>query len=252
MSSILEEVRGLVGQGVREITFLGQNVNSYCDPSSVSSYFTETEAYGNAVPGFKSVYKTRQDGARFVDLMDRASILAPNIRFRFTSPHPKDFPLALLQLIGERDNVCKQVHLPAQSGSNSVLDRMRRGYSRESYLELVDKIRESIPSVCLSTDMIAGFVGETDEDHAETLALMHQVGYDMAYMYAYSMREKTMAHRRYQDNVPEDVKQRRLRDIIDAFYGQLPRINSRFIGTEQKVLLEGPPTLVLSRVNLSE
>lgn len=226
----------MIGQGISEITLLGQNVNSYCDDNSnISSCSPQ-----NAVSGFSSVYKTRKNGAMFVDLLAKVSEIAPNVRFRFTSPHPKDFPEALLYLIKSRNNICKQIHLPAQSGSSSVLERMRRGYTREAYLNLVNRIRDIIPDVTLSSDFISGFVSETENDHKETLDLIDTVGYDMAYMYAYSMRDKTMAHRRYIDDVPEEIKQRRLREVIDLFYSKLNSFTARFIGSRQLVLIDGP------------
>lgn len=211
-------------------------MNSYCDDSS----FTLSSSSQNAVSGFSSVYKTKKNGAQFVDLLEKVSDIAPNVRFRFTSPHPKDFPEALLYLIKSRKNICKQIHLPAQSGSSSVLERMRRGYTREAYLNLVDRIRDIIPDVTLSSDFISGFISETEEDHKETLDLINTVGYDMAYMYAYSMREKTMAQRRYIDDVPEEVKQRRLREVVDLFYSKLNTLTSRFLGSRQLVLIDGP------------
>lgn len=229
----------LANQDIKEITLLGQNVNSYCDETVLENVSSENK-YENAVKGFSSVFKSHRKGARFVDLLERVSAIAPNIRFRFTSPHPKDFPEQLLNLIKSRNNICKQIHLPVQSGSDSVLQRMRRGYTRDAYLSLVSRIRDIIPEITLSSDFISGFVGETEEDHKETLDLIQKVDYDMAYMYAYSMREKTMAHRRYTDDVPEDVKQRRLREIIDFFYSKLNDSTKRFIGTKQLVLLDGP------------
>lgn len=231
----------MADQGIKEITLLGQNVNSYCDETSHSVYFTDSASSptSHLAPGFSSVFKSQRKGARFVDLLDQVSQAAPEVRIRFTSPHPKDFPLPLLQLIKERPNMCKQLHLPAQSGSTAVLDRMRRGYTREAYLQLVDTVRSVIPEVALSSDFISGFVGETLEDHRQTVELIEQVGYDMAYMYAYSMREKTMAHRRYVDNVPEEEKQRRLREVIDCFYSNVPRVSARFVGTRQLVLIDG-------------
>lgn len=229
----------LADQNIKEITLLGQNVNSYCDESFSKN--TSCEAISdNLVSGFSSVYKKRRHGAQFVDLLEKVSAIAPNIRFRFTSPHPKDFPEPLINLIKSRANISKQIHLPAQSGSNSVLERMRRGYTKEAYLNLVYRIREIIPEITFSSDFISGFVGETEEDHSETLDLIQRVEYDMAYMYAYSMREKTMAHRRYTDDVPEDVKQRRLREVIDLFYSNLNELTKRFIGSTQLVLLDGP------------
>ena len=168
--------------------------------------------------GFKETYKLRDgSGVRFAELMDRVSDIAPEVRFRFTSPHPKDFPDPLLDVIASKANVCKQIHLPAQSGNTDMLFRMRRNHTRESYLELVDHIREKIPGVGLSSDFIVGFCEETQEEFDDTMTLMDKVDYDLAYMFAYSMREKTHAHRRMQDNVPEDVKLKRLQQLIALF-----------------------------------
>lgn len=237
MDSIVEEVRHLVDQGIKEITLLGQNVNSYCDETIYSNASVDSSKLSNN--GFNNVYKAKRYGAKFVDLLEKISHIAIDTRFRFTSPHPKDFPDPLLNLIKSRDNICKQIHIPAQSGSSAVLERMRRGYTRDVYIELIHRIREIIPNVTLSSDFISGFVGETEQDHLQTLDLIQSVGYDMAYMYAYSMREKTMAHRRYNDDVTEEVKQRRLREVIDTFYNRLKDVNKKFIGTRQLVLIEG-------------
>lgn len=201
---------------------------------------TPKQCSQESIIGFSSVYKKKREGAQFFDLLEKVSDIAPNVRFRFTSPHPKDFPAPLLDLIRSKSNICKQIHLPAQSGSNSVLERMRRGYSRETYLNLVNQIREIIPQVTLSSDFISGFVGETEDDHMNTLDLIKTVGYDMAYMYAYSMREKTMAQRRFIDDIPEEVKQRRLREVIDLFYSKLFELNKKFLGSKQLILVEGP------------
>lgn len=189
--------------------------------------------------GFRTIYKPRPGGRRFVDLLDQVSRVDPNVRFRFTSPHPKDFPDDLLYLMRDRDNICKQIHLPAQSGSSAVLERMRRGYTREAYLDLVAQIRSIMPDVSLSSDFIAGFCGETDEDHRDTIRLIETVGYDMAYMFAYSMREKTMAHRRYADDVPEETKQKRLAQVIETFYGRLAEKVRQAVGRRELVLVEG-------------
>jgi tRNA A37 methylthiotransferase MiaB len=150
------------------------------------------------------------------NLLDRLSIEFPEMRFRFTSPHPKDFSDDLLFLMKDRWNICRSIHLPAQSGSTTVLERMRRGYTREVYLDLVERIQNITPEVGLSSDFICGFFGETEHDHADTLSLIKSVGYDMAYLFAYSLREKTHAHC-YVDDVPDDVKQRRLSELISAF-----------------------------------
>ena len=198
---------------MKEATLLGQNVNSYHD---VSAEVGLHEHMNSA--GFSETFKSRKaSGIRFAELLHEVSLAAPEIRFRFTSPHPKDFPDPLLDVIAERPNVCKQIHLPAQSGNTDMLFKMRRNHSREAYLTLVDRIRERIPHIALSSDFICGFCGETDEMFEDTLSLMEIVGYDQAYMFAYSLREKTHAHRRMEDDVPEAVKKERLTRLIEVF-----------------------------------
>ncbi|MCO5605442.1 hypothetical protein L7F22_059626 [Adiantum nelumboides] len=244
VSSIVSEVGHLWDQGVKEVMLLGQNVNSFNDVSS-TGFENSKVPIENVTPwrhssGFSSICRTREEGLRFSDLLDQVSRQFPEMRFRFTSPHPKDFPDELLYLMGERPNVCKHVHLPAQSGSSRILERMRRGYTREAYLSLVERIRTILPNSSLSSDFIAGFCGESEEDHAQTLSLIKMVGYDMAYMFAYSLREKTHAHRKYEDDVPEAVKQRRLSEVIETFRASsVPRFESQ-IGSTQLVLVTGP------------
>ncbi|KAI4877678.1 hypothetical protein NFI96_021203 [Prochilodus magdalenae] len=237
VSSILEEVRMLSDQGVKEVTLLGQNVNSYRDISE--SQFTTSEISSHLSRGFSTVYRAKQGGLRFTELLDRVSLIDPNMRIRFTSPHPKDFPDEVLQLIQERTNICKQIHLPAQSGSSRVLQTMRRGYTREAYLELVENIRKIVPGVSLSSDFITGFCGETEDDHRQTLSLLRQVGYNIGFLFAYSMRKKTHAYHRLQDNVPPEVKQKRLEELISVFREEAAKVNSTLIGSTQLVLVEG-------------
>ncbi|XP_048230286.1 CDK5RAP1-like protein isoform X2 [Ricinus communis] len=229
VDSIVKEVAELWKEGVKEVTLLGQNVNSYNDASGVEN---EVEPGSNwkLSEGFSSMCKVKKMGLRFSDLLDRLSTEFPEMRFRYTSPHPKDFPDDLLYVMRDKYNICKSIHLPAQSGSSTVLERMRRGYTREAYLDLVQKIRR----------IICGFCGETEEDHESTLSLVRTVGYDMAYMFAYSMREKTHAHRNYNDDVPDNVKQRRLTELIEAFRGSTGQCYDSQIGSIQLVLVEGP------------
>lgn len=189
-----------------QVTLLGQNVNSYWD----QGWDGDGAGY-KAAPGFSNIYKLRGgDGARFVDLLDSVSSAVPGMRIRFTSPHPKDFPPEVLQLIAERNNICKSLHMPAQSGSTSVLQRMRRGYTREAYLQLIQNARSIMPGLSITTDMISGFCGETEEEHRDSVSLMREVAYDQAFMFAYSERTKTHASHTMPDDVPEDVKLRRL------------------------------------------
>ncbi|NWI39250.1 CK5P1 protein, partial [Picathartes gymnocephalus] len=239
IASILQEVRMLSDQGVKEVTLLGQNVNSFRDLSEVQ--FQSVAAPGLS-RGFSTVYKTKRGGLRFTHLLDQVSRIDPEMRIRFTSPHPKDFPdeASVLQLIQERHNICKQLHLPAQSGSTRVLEAMRRGYTREAYLELVHHVRDSIPGVSLSSDFIAGFCGETEEDHQQTVSLLREVRYNVGFLFAYSMRQKTRAHHRLQDDVPADVKKRRLEQLIATFREEAARANAALVGQAQLVLVEGP------------
>ncbi len=210
MQSILDELRQLSEQGYREVTLLGQNVNSY------------------------------QDGENdFTRLMYEASQVHPEMRIRFSSPHPKDFPEELLYTIAEQPNLCNYIHIPAQSGNNRVLERMRRPYTREQYLKLIEKMREIIPGVSLSTDIIAGFCGETEEEHEDTLSLMSEVRYDLAYMFAYSERGRTLAQRKYEDDVPEEVKKRRLSEIIEQQMEIQEERNKQEVGRRHLVLIEG-------------
>ena len=210
LESILTEIRQLSDQGYKEVTLLGQNVNSYKDGTHT-----------------------------FSTLMDKASLLDPEMRFRFSSPHPKDFPDELLHLIAERPNLCNYIHIPAQAGSDSMLERMRRPYTRDQYLRLIEKMKGIIPGLSLSTDIIAGFCGETEEEHQQTLSLMREVEYDLAYMFAYSERERTLAYRKFEDDVPDDVKKRRLSEIISQQMSIQHRRNQDEIGQRHVVLVEG-------------
>uniref|UniRef100_A0A3B4F8L0 CDK5 regulatory subunit associated protein 1 n=1 Tax=Pundamilia nyererei TaxID=303518 RepID=A0A3B4F8L0_9CICH len=234
--SVLHLCAGCFCQGVKEVTLLGQNVNSYRDTSDEQVCGSDATKLSR---GFKTVYQTKRGGLRFSDLLDQVSRIDPNVRIRFTSPHPKDFPDEVLHLIAERGNICKQIHLPAQSGSSRVLKAMRRGYTREAYLDLVRNIKQIIPDVSLSSDFISGFCGETEDDHQQTLSLIREVGYNVGFLFAYSMRKKTHAFHRLQDDVPVEVKQRRLEECITVFRGEAERVNAALIGSTQLVLVEG-------------
>lgn len=242
VQSIEEEVRQLSAQGYREITLLGQNVNSYNDTSTRVEQglgLREDGLPALSSDGFRTIYKLGQGGVRFTELVDRISRIDPEMRIRFTSPHPKDFPDDLLALIRDRPNVCKQVHMPAQSGDTELLRLMRRGYSREAYLELAHRIRATIPGVTLSSDFISGFCGETEEMHRNTLSLLDEVQYEHAFLFAYSMRERTNAHRRLKDDVPEEVKQRRLTEVIERFRVHMLAKNADEVGRTHLLLVDG-------------
>lgn len=233
--SIEREVKQLRDQGVKEITLLGQNVNSYRDNSSSAEVKNEI----SMAPGFKTVYKPKKGGLPFAALLEHIAQAVPEVRIRFTSPHPKDFSEDVLRVIRDYKNVCRNLHLPAQSGNNAVLERMRRGYTREAYLQLVDTIRSYLPNVGLSSDFICGFCGETEEEFQDTITLMDQVKYNVAFLFAYSMREKTTAHRRYKDDVPLNVKTERLQRMVKSFRKGATELHRQFEGKHELILLEG-------------
>jgi tRNA-2-methylthio-N6-dimethylallyladenosine synthase len=212
--TILKEVRDLFETGYREVTLLGQNVDSYKWDN------------GDLTTGFP-------------DLLEKVASLSPIMRIRFSTSHPKDISDELLHVIARHDNICKHIHLPAQSGSSRILNLMNREYTREWYLERVNAIRTIIPECALSTDMITGFCTETDDDHKESLSLMEQVGFDFAYMFKYSERPGTKAARRYKDDVPEIIKSARLSEMI-ALQNRLSAISKKHdIGKNFEVLIEG-------------
>ena len=210
-SSVISEVRHLVASGYREITLLGQNVNSYCDP---------------------------EEGHNFAALLDAVSCEAPRQRIRFSTSHPKDISEELVRTIAARQNICNHVHLPVQSGSSRMLGLMNRGHSIEEYREKIALIREVIPGVVLTTDLIAGFCGEEEEDHQATLELLSDLRFDLAYMFFYSERPGTLAARTLKDDVPEAVKKRRLQEIIDLQNSISEELYQGTIGTVVEVLAE--------------
>ncbi|EDQ86621.1 uncharacterized protein MONBRDRAFT_33699 [Monosiga brevicollis MX1] len=236
IETIVEEVAHLSRQGVKEVTLLGQNVNSYRDLTGIDD--VRNEPVVSMAKGFGTIYKPRRGGRGFGELLRAVAEVDPTMRIRFTSPHPKDFPDDVLEAIATTPNICKQIHIPAQSGSTRMLELMRRNHTREAYLDLVQHMRQVIPGVALSSDFIAGFCGETEADHEDTRSLIEMVDYDMAFLFAYSMRAKTHAYHRMQDDVPEDVKKRRLEEIRDQFYGGATLKNQRRIGSLQLVLVE--------------
>ena len=240
-------MRALSAQGFKEVWLLGQNVNSYCDLSVLESEGAarkltwRPKAPGDGAVmarGFNSIVRYPEGGMRFAELLERVADIDPEMRVRFTSPHPKDFPDDLISVIAARPNVCKQVHLPAQAGSDAVLDRMRRGYTDAAYRDLVRLLRARVPGVALSSDFISGFCGESEADHAATKALIDEVGYEIAYLFAYSQREKTHAHRQFADDVPEAVKQRRLAELIETHYKRATQRAQTHVGRLHLVLVE--------------
>lgn len=215
--SILSECRDLFENGYREVTLLGQNVDSYHWHSG-----TENEA-----------------AVGFAELLEEVAKISPLLRVRFSTSHPKDITDAVLHTIARFENICNYIHLPVQSGSTRVLQRMNRTYTREWYLSKIRRIRELIPDCGITSDIIAGFCAETEEDHQETISLMRESRFDMSYMYFYSERPGTLAARRYPDDIPETEKKRRLDEIVKLQNKISQESNRNDLGTISKVLIEG-------------
>jgi tRNA-2-methylthio-N6-dimethylallyladenosine synthase len=215
--SILNECADLFERGFREVTLLGQNVDSYR-------------------------WHSGADGAQameFAELLEKVAMISPLLRIRFSTSHPKDITEAVLHTIARYENICNYIHLPVQSGSTTVLQRMNRTYTREWYLSRIHKIRELIPDCGISSDIIAGFCGETESDHQDTLSLIRECRFDMSYMYFYSERPGTLAARRYPDDIPESEKKRRLDQIVKLQNQVSRESNLKDLGTISKVLIEG-------------
>ena len=208
--TIVDEARSLVDQGYKEVTLLGQNVNSYKDGD-----------------------------VNFAELMRRVASVSPSLRIRFSTSHPKDLSDELIAVMAAYPNICRSIHLPVQSGSSVMLKKMNRKYDREWYLDRIRAIRKAMPDCGISTDIIAGFCGETEEDHKQTLSLMEEVGYDFAFMFKYSERPGTFASRHYPDDIPEEVKLRRLNEIINLQQSLSHESNKRDVGKRFEILVEG-------------
>ncbi len=215
-ASIISECKTLFDEGYREVTLLGQNVDSY-----------------HWVDEQKELVVT------FAMLMEQVALISPLLRVRFSTSHPKDITDDVLHTIVKYENICNYIHLPVQSGSTRVLQMMNRTYSREWYIAKVNRIRELIPDCGISTDMITGFCTETEEDHQESLSLMEYCKYDLAYMYFYSERPGTLAARRFEDDVPLEVKKRRLQEMVDLYRGHSLLAMQKEVGKKRKVLIEG-------------
>ena len=215
--TIVREARELFDNGYKEVCLLGQNVDSY--------YWKDPDSADRNV--------------NFAGLLEMVAKISPGLRIRFSTSHPKDISDEVIYTMAMYDNICKHIHLPVQSGSNAMLEKMRRKYTREWYLERVAKIRSVIPGCGLTTDVIAGFCGETEQDHRDTLSLMEEVCFDGAFMFQYSERPGTLAARKYPDDIPDEVKTARLNEII-ALQGRMSlKSNQKEIGNRHVVLIEG-------------
>jgi tRNA-2-methylthio-N6-dimethylallyladenosine synthase len=221
--SIVREARELLLKGYKEVTLLGQNVDSYK---------WNISAKGEVIDPDKEV-------VHFADLLEKVALVSPQLRIRFSTSHPKDMNDDVLQTMANYENICEYIHLPVQSGNNKVLKDMNRGYTREWYFDRIAAIKRYMPDCAISTDIIVGFCNESDEDFEETYDLMDKVGFDFAYMFKYSERPKTLAERNFEDNVPEEVKAKRLQRTIDLQQKQSLASYQAQVGKVSKVLIEG-------------
>ena len=221
--TIVQECTELFNNGYREVTLLGQNVDSY--------RWNITNKGEIKDPNLPTV--------NFAQLMEMVAKVSPELRVRFSTSHPKDMTDDVLHAMAKYENLCNYIHLPVQSGNSDVLKRMNRGYSREWYLQRIEAIHKIIPDCAISTDVISGFCGETEAEHKDTLSLMDAVKYDFAYMFKYSERPKTLAERKFEDDIPDEVKSKRLSEIIDKQLKFSLASNQKRIGLVEKVLIEG-------------
>jgi tRNA-2-methylthio-N6-dimethylallyladenosine synthase len=251
-NSIVQECEALFNDGYREVTLLGQNVDSYhwvdarqeildARQEILDSRIIDNNSLQSSGFPFPSgrIGGANSRTVTFAMLLEMVALISPLLRVRFSTSHPKDITDDVLFTIKKYDNICNCIHLPVQSGSSRVLQLMNRTYSREWYMAKVDRIRELIPDCGLSTDMITGFCTETEEDHQESLSLFDYCKYDLAYLYYYSERPGTLAARRFEDDIPLETKKRRLQELVDLYRGHSLRNMEKEIGKTFKVLVEG-------------
>ncbi len=225
LENIVTEIKKLVLEGFKEVVLLGQNVNSY-----------------------------KYENYDFTDLLQKISLINELKRIRFVSPHPKDFPLKLLELMRNRENICKSLHLPLQSGSSEILKKMNRGYTKENYLRLVDQIKSIMPNITLTTDIIVGFPFEEEEDFQATIEVMKKVQFDSAFIFKYSPRKYTLAYKKYPNNISSEIKKQRIMELNNLQNQISYQKNSAYINTNQIVLIEEKgvkknPTAFCGRTN---
>lgn len=220
--SIVKEAQDLLNQGYKEVILLGQNVDSY-----KWNLTAKGEVKDESLPT-----------VTFAQLMELVAQVSPELRVRFSTSHPKDLTDDVIHTVKKYENIANHIHLPVQSGNDEILKKMNRGYTREWYLERIAAIRNIMPECAITTDIISGFCGETEEQHEETMSLMKEVGFNMAYMYTYSERPRTLAERKYEDDVPEEVKGRRLQEIIDQQLMFTGKCTKNMVGKVHRVIAE--------------
>jgi tRNA-2-methylthio-N6-dimethylallyladenosine synthase len=221
--SIVAEANELFHKGYREVTLLGQNVDSY--------------RWNMTSKG--EIKDQNQPTTNFAQLLEMVAHVSPSLRVRFSTSHPKDMTDEVLHTMAKYPNICKYIHLPVQSGNTEILEKMNRGYSREWYLDRIEAIRRIMPDCAISSDIIAGFCSETEDQHQDTISLMKKAGFDFSYMFFYSERPKTLAERKYQDDVPLEVKKRRLSEVIEVQQELSLNSNKNAVGKIFEVLVEG-------------
>lgn len=235
--SIVNEARNLFEQSYREVTLLGQNVDSYKWHPDFSS---RKEMNKHLTPNPSPMGEGNKRGeVSFANLLEEVAKVSPDLRIRFSTSNPQDMTDDVLHAIAKHENICNYIHLPMQSGSSTVLERMNRGYSREKYLERISAIRRIIPDCGISTDIITGFCGETEEEHSDTLSLMNDVRFDFAYMFMYSERPGTLAQKKYKDDVAEELKKTRLQEVMALQQKHSAERTKQGLGKVHRVLIEG-------------
>lgn len=221
--TIVKEAQDMINNGYKEVTLLGQNVDSYKWNITKKGEIIDPE----------------KPTVSFAQLMEMVALVSPQLRVRFSTSHPKDMTDDVLEVMAKYKNICKYIHLPVQSGNSDVLKRMNRGYTREWYMKKIDAIKRIVPEAFISTDIITGFCGETEAEHEDTLSLMREVGYEFSYMFFYSERPKTLAERKFEDDIPLEVKKRRLTEV-QAVQAELAiAANEKTVGKTYEVLIEG-------------
>ena len=221
--TIVKEAQDMLDNGYKEITLLGQNVDSYRWNITKKGEIIDPE----------------KPTVSFAQLMEMVALVSPKLRVRFSTSHPKDMTDDVLEVMAKYKNICKYIHLPVQSGNSDDLKRMNRGYTREWYMEKIAAIKRIVPEAFISTDIITGFCGETEAEHQDTLSLMREVGYEFSYMFFYSERPKTLAERKFEDDIPLEVKKRSLTEV-QALQAELAiAANEKTVGKTYEVLIEG-------------
>lgn len=236
--SIIKEVGELFEQGYREITLLGQNVDSYLWCGGLAKKDLPKEKVDAALNHILPENE-QKEFVTFADLMEMVAKVNPDMRVRFSTSNPRDMTEAFLYVMAKYENICKYVHLPVQSGNNRILEKMNRGYTREDYIQRINSIKRIVPDCGISTDIISGFCSETEDEHQDTLSLMKWVSYDFAYMFKYSERPGTAAEKKFEDDVPEEIKSRRLQEIVDLQQSLSAIRTKNGLNKIHRVLIEG-------------